>query len=116
MEAGQPRIECNYKRFNEASESDQYVLVHHEYAGLSGFETNKTDDSDYKISNQLTGFLESQVIKKLSVKKNFVGADFKLFKEALKHYRRWLEESYSSQEGIKDRLVFAHNDVSLSQC
>ncbi len=40
-----------------------------------------------------------------------IGADFDLFKEALSKYRRWLEDMYDGTEGIKERLVFAHNDV-----
>ncbi len=50
------------------SESDQYVLVHHEYAGLAGIEISKGEDSDYQVSNQISGYLENQVIKKLAVK------------------------------------------------
>ena len=55
-----------------------------------------------------------EVLEKISVKRKFVGADFRLFKEALKHYRHWLEDSYGGQEGIRDRLIFAHNDVGVS--
>lgn len=65
---GTLRIQCNSKRFLETPESDQYVLVHHEYAGLAGFEVNDGEVSDYSISSQITGFLEDQIIKKLVVK------------------------------------------------
>jgi hypothetical protein len=59
---------CNVNRFMSTSESDQYILVHHEYAGLSGFEVNNGESSDYRISNQLSYFLEDQIVKKLVVK------------------------------------------------
>ena len=61
-------IVCHANRFLNTSESDQYVLVHHEYAGLAGFEVNTDEESNYDISNQITGFLENFVIKKLVVK------------------------------------------------
>ena len=67
--SGIPQIECNRTAFvNETKEDDQYVLVHHEYAGLAGFEVTDGEDSKYPISNQITTFLENQVIKRLVVK------------------------------------------------
>jgi hypothetical protein len=63
-----PQIVCNAERFMATSEADQYVLVHHEYAGLSGFEINKGKDSQYSISNQITGYLADQVVKKLVIR------------------------------------------------
>ena len=62
------RIVCNFNRFQSTSEADQYVLVHHEYAGLSNFETTESGDSNYQISNQLTGSLADQITKKLVVR------------------------------------------------
>ncbi|KAF2673561.1 hypothetical protein BT63DRAFT_476060 [Microthyrium microscopicum] len=50
-------------------------------------------------------------IKNLSVHGHLVGSDFKLFKEALLRYRKWLEEQYHGKSGVNDRLVFAHNDA-----
>jgi hypothetical protein len=65
---GTPRIVCNAKRFMDTSESDQYILTHHEYAGLAGFEKNNGEESKYPISNQISEFLSDQFIKKLAVK------------------------------------------------
>jgi hypothetical protein len=62
------RIQCNQKRFMATSDSDQYILVHHEYAGLAGFEVNTDENSNYEISNQISEYLENQVVKKLVVK------------------------------------------------
>jgi len=62
------QIICNIERFEQTSENDQYILVHHEYAGLSGFEVNSGESSNYTISNQITAYLEDQVVKKLVVK------------------------------------------------
>lgn len=65
---GSTYVICNIDRFSKTDESDQYVLVHHEYAGLAGFEVNNGEESVYPISNQITGYLEDQIIKKLVVK------------------------------------------------
>lgn len=61
-------ITCDYKKFQAMSESDQYVLVHHEYAGLADVERPNGSDSDYRVSNQISGSLVDQVVKKLAVK------------------------------------------------
>jgi hypothetical protein len=50
---GSLRIQCNTNRFLTTSSSNQYVLVHHEYAGLAGFEVNSGEESHYQISNQI---------------------------------------------------------------
>jgi hypothetical protein len=70
---GSPHIVCNTRRFLDTSESDQYVLVHHEYAGLAGFEVNEGEGSTYSISNQIAEYLENQTVKKLRVKPNATG-------------------------------------------
>jgi hypothetical protein len=62
------QITCDFSKFLTMSESDQYVLIHHEFAGLSGFELPNKDDSHYEISNQISGYLAEQVVKKLVVK------------------------------------------------
>ncbi|MFL5813961.1 MAG: hypothetical protein ACJ763_10325 [Bdellovibrionia bacterium] len=82
-QSGTPRILCNSARFMATSESDQYVLVHHEYAGLAGLETPDGESSNYAISNQLTGFLEDQVVKKLAIKPVCAGCQdkFATFRE-----------------------------------
>ena len=66
---GVNRIKCNLKRFNKLSEEDQYRLIHHEYAGLAGFEVNTGEESKYIISNQLAAYLENQVVKRLVIKR-----------------------------------------------
>ncbi len=73
IDSGQSRIVCNEKRFSESDASAQYVLVHHEYAGLAGFETNITDASKYPISQQISGYLEVHEVKKLVVKPGAAG-------------------------------------------
>ncbi len=62
------QITCDYVKFLATSESDQYVLIHHEYAGLAGIEVPNKDDSHYEISNQISGYLEDRVMKRLAVK------------------------------------------------
>lgn len=67
---GTSEITCNIRRFNNLSESDQYVLVHHEYAGLAGIEVNGKDGSVYPLSNQISEFLADVSVKKLAIKKS----------------------------------------------
>ncbi|MFL5812786.1 MAG: hypothetical protein ACJ763_04360 [Bdellovibrionia bacterium] len=64
---GASRITCNAKRFLDTDESSQYVLVHHEYAGLTGIEINVGENSDYSVSNQLSAFLVDELVKKLAI-------------------------------------------------
>jgi hypothetical protein len=61
-------ISCDRNSFRELSETEQYLLIHHEFAGLSGLEKPNLADSNYQISNQISGFLENQVVKRLSIK------------------------------------------------
>lgn len=63
-----PQIACNTQRFMNSNSDDQYMLVHHEYAGLAGLETNHGAESDYKISSQISAFLSDQLVKKLALK------------------------------------------------
>jgi hypothetical protein len=65
---GRSQIVCNISRFmRETSESDQYVLTHHEYAGLAGLESNENESSNYSISSQLNGYLETVEVKRLAL-------------------------------------------------
>lgn len=61
------QIICDYSKFESTSDSDQYVLVHHEFAGLANIEVPRGDDSHYSISNQISGYLVDQVVKKLAI-------------------------------------------------
>lgn len=62
-------ILCNLSRFKDTSESEQYKLIHHEYAGLVNIEKNEGGASDYFISSQITDFLKVHKVLKLAVKK-----------------------------------------------
>lgn len=42
------------------------------------------------------------------------GVEWKVFKGAVDKYRKWLDEYYKKKGGVESRLVFAHNDVSLT--
>jgi hypothetical protein len=68
IDGGAPRIVCNAKRFLDTNESQQYVLIHHEYAGLAQIEQNYGDDSNYSVSNQISGYLVNEVVKRLAVR------------------------------------------------
>jgi hypothetical protein len=65
----QANILCNISRFKNTSESEQYKVIHHEYAGLVNVEKNEGAASDYTISSQITDFLQPQSVLKLAVKK-----------------------------------------------
>ena len=66
---GKKTITCNLERFNYTEESEKYKLLHHEYAGISGFETNNaSDNSHYTISNQINQFLDLELQMKLKIK------------------------------------------------
>lgn len=43
------------------------------------------------------------------------GVQWPVFRKAVDHYRDWLVASCGGTQGIKDQLVFAHNDVSRCQ-
>ena len=62
-------ILCNILRFKSTSESEQYKLIHHEYAGLAGVENNEGAASDYSLSTQITEYLTLQTVLKLGLKK-----------------------------------------------
>lgn len=43
-----------------------------------------------------------------------LGVEWPVFRRMIEKYRVWLEGQYGGIDKIKERLVFAHNDVSLS--
>lgn len=62
-------IICNFQRFNYTEDSEKYKLLHHEFAGISGFETNiNNENSNYTITNQINQFLSIEMQMKLNVK------------------------------------------------
>ena len=63
-----PTITCSREDFMKLNETNQYVLIHHEYAGLAGIESPNKDDSQYQVSNQISSYLVDKVVKRLSVK------------------------------------------------
>lgn len=69
---GTPSIQCNQPRFMATSTSEQYILVHHEYAGLAGFEVNRGADSNYVISNQIIRYLTGMRIELVRMTLQFI--------------------------------------------
>ncbi len=67
--SGAQEIKCDFGKFPLLDESEQYVLVHHEFAGLADLEPAVGDDSQYFISNQISEYLVNVVVKKLAIKK-----------------------------------------------
>jgi hypothetical protein len=64
---GFPSITCNFNRFNATEVNQQFFLIHHEYAGLAGLEVNDGPESQYTISNQITGYLRTEEVTKLAI-------------------------------------------------
>ncbi len=85
---GQPVILCNLERFlNITDESNQYVTIHHEYAGLSGFEVNSGMESDYRLSRQISAHLKEATVKKL-----VVSGDRRMYSESMNRLWEKLDE------------------------
>ena len=63
-----PKITCDARNFLALNEDRQYRIIHHEYAGLAGFEPPHAGQSTYFVSDQISAYLEKQVIKKLAIK------------------------------------------------
>lgn len=59
---------CDFIKWNQLNETQQYVLIHHEIAGIAGIEKANLDVSDYQVSKQLEHFLFDQFDKKLAIK------------------------------------------------
>lgn len=70
--SGALRIQCNTDRFMANSRSNQFILVHHEYAGLAGLEVNKGEVSNYEISNQIIRGLLGVRLNQVSVTLRFL--------------------------------------------
>lgn len=70
------KISCSANRFMSLSEPDQYQLIHHEYAGISGLEIPNASRSTYWISNQITSNLRSRLVEKLVVLDSSDGKNF----------------------------------------
>ena len=43
------------------------------------------------------------------------GTEWSLFRQTVDRYRRWLDDQYGGPAGVRQYLVFAHNDVSSSK-
>lgn len=71
-------ITCDLTKFMSLSETDQYRLVHHEYAGLVGLESPRGSDSFYEVSDQITNDLVDETHKKLAVGRRVGKYDSKL--------------------------------------
>jgi hypothetical protein len=67
-----PQILCYRDGFLKESDEDQYFMIHHEFAVLSGFEDQSGSKTDYPLSDQISAFLENQMVKKLSIHKGAV--------------------------------------------
>lgn len=42
------------------------------------------------------------------------GVPWPVFRQTVDRYRKWLDEIYGGKKGVREQLVFAHNDVRYS--
>lgn len=62
-------IVCNREKILSNDVNENYKLVHHELAGVASLESGSTDGvSNYDISNQITAYLERELVTRLAVK------------------------------------------------
>lgn len=64
------KIICNQDLFRQTYTNNingAFRLVHHEFAGLAGVERNQGQDSDYRVSDQISKYLREQRIYRLPV-------------------------------------------------
>lgn len=85
MQTNENHITCDFSKVADYTEEALYKQIHHEYATAAGFEKPNAGDSDYEISNQLTNYLEQQLVLKLAVKQNSPNApNLENIREAIK--------------------------------
>lgn len=116
--AGIPEIVCNFKRFSETSPADQYLLVHHEHAGVAGFEQNDGSASNYEISNQLARYLVAQRELRLSLTPSAPAGPIDLQANFGKFFGKYKIESCETpvDPGWKNSLCEGLKEASLSVC
>jgi len=113
----QPHIICNISRFLNTKESDQYRLIHHEFAGLVGIERNRGAASDYRISSQITDFLSKQSVYKLAIKKQLSDKCKMIIADAHGPYSKavnFLNSKVNPMTGAKEQVaIFKNLEVTI---
>lgn len=77
---------------------------------------DKWVDRCEKVVNHIDGQMSSRSGRhsstiKLGKHEHVCGVDWKTFKSTVAKYRSWVNERYGGVRGVKDQLIFAHNDV-----
>lgn len=106
-------ITCDAQKFGQRSEAEQYVLIHHEYAGIAGIETPEGDVSDYQVSNQISAYLVDTLVKRLAVKSSstpLANAD------EFNNWSNWQRADASRQEEIESAIKIAVRSAEWSDC
>jgi choline kinase len=65
---------------------------------------------DHEASSKRSSHTHVDAWKKTGL---LCGVEWPVFRRAVETYRKWLDEQYGGPAAIRDKLVFAHNDVSL---
>lgn len=131
-----PRIVCNFERFMNSTDEDQYLNIHHEYANIAMLEKNDGTSSNYYISNQITGSLHPVVANKLMIGSQYPAMDnrietikvneqanadlgFQEYKSLLNRAARTLapvQMTESFDSGAARSITFAHFSQRRTDC
>lgn len=81
-------------------------------------------DKWVKRCEEITSWLDEQIMLQTKASKSkadlwrlrglVCGVPWASFRKAVENYRKWLDAKYHGKQGVRDELVFAHNDVWLS--
>ena len=119
---GGGEILCNDSRFYlsyDRNIDDVYRLVHHEFAGLAGLEVNRGAESDYFISDQISGYQKEEVLRRLPVVKNddeaYVRGLSRFFDKYFPGRSQLFEDGYDDEIACTISLkLFGHQPLSLN--
>jgi hypothetical protein len=94
--------------------SDQYVQIHHEFAGLAGLENPNNDDSNYGISNQIVSSTSESTSTKLVVKDDSpsgLEGEYQVTNSALSPFGPCLKPSLSIEYNFSNRQLLLYQSA-----
>ena len=112
------KILCDIEKFRLLNESEEYRLIHHEFAGLANIENNIENISDYRISNQITSFLKVEQVLRLGVKR-FLKTDPIIYERALSDGQspdreiKWKKGDWAPANGQTGSWVRPMTDIEV---
>lgn len=108
-------VTCDKSKFESRSESDQYRLIHHEYAGIAQLEKADEDVSSYWISNQISGYLVDVKIKRLAVRSAKPGSsNIKI--DGFQSWEKINDDSHLHDSDLFESIVEAFRSAQWTDC